>query len=112
MQIFLVTIPCFAANSVDVLLDFLLDVELSVFLRTLSLLLSFGVFILEISNDLVHPEGFRPSRRISFLLGKFGVMLGECSLKIFTRFSFFCRIGDNSGKIVSIPLFLDFLSNS
>lgn len=112
MQIFFITIPCFAANGVDNLLAFLLNVELSVFLMTLSWLFSFGVFILEISTDSVHPPDFGPSRRISLLFGMFGVMLGECSLRIFTRFSFFCRIGDKSGKIVSIPLFLDFLSNS
>lgn len=112
MQIFIFTIPCFAANCVDALLVFFLNVESSVFFRTLSWLLSVGVFVLELSNDSVHPADFRTSRKISFVFVTFGAMLGESSLGIFTRFSFFCGIGDKSGKTVSIPLFLDFLSNS
>ena len=105
MQIIFLTFPCFAFDKIDSLFVFLLADVLSVFLLTETWPSLFGTAFLDISSPPADTTLILPRETSSELLW-------ECSLGVFTRFSFFRGIGDDMGRTVSIPLFLDFLSNS
>lgn len=102
---FFLTVPCFAFDKIESLFVFLLADVLSIFLLTETWPPLFGTAFLD--------DSCRSALSI-FILSRetSSEFLWECSLGVFTRFSFFCGIGDDMGRTVSIPLFLDFLSNS
>ena len=105
MQIFFFTVPSFVFNKIESLFVFLLADVFSIFLLTEIWPTLFGTAFLDISSGSAHSTLILSSEPSS-------ETLRECSLRVFTRFSFFRGTGDDMGRTVSIPLFLDFLSNS